>query len=104
MLFWNHDGIRWSEFIKVSCEQWIVNALPSEIGINFKFSCVLTLKKKKVQGESCKLSFIWGKNEACSLGDSTSDGSESLLQRGGLRGMSGYTILVNEGGVQAIGH
>ena len=83
----------------MDCErpaQWDRNQLQVQLCADFK--------KKKVQGESCKLSFIWGKNEACSLGDSTSDGSESLLQRGGLRGMSGYTILVNEGGVQAIGH
>ena len=38
--------------------------------------------KKKAQCESCKLSFIWGKNEDCSLGDCTSASSEKLLQRG----------------------
>ena len=38
--------------------------------------------KKKAQCESCKLSFIWGKNEDCRLGDCTSASSEKLLQRG----------------------
>ena len=42
---------------------------------------------------SCVLSFIWGQNRNCSLGDSTSDGSERLLQRH--RGESKiYKILV----------
>ena len=40
-------------------------------------------KKKKAQGERCEFSFVWGPNEACSPGDSVSDGSEKLLQRGG---------------------
>ena len=61
MLFWNHEGIRWSEFIKVSCEQWIVNALPSEIGIKYKFSCVLTLKKKKYKVKLANQVLFWGK-------------------------------------------
>ena len=37
--------------------------------------------KKDAQSESCRLSFIWGQNEDCSLGDSTSDSSKKLLQR-----------------------
>ena len=34
---------------------------------------------KNAQSESCKLSFLWGQNEDCSLGDSISDSSENLL-------------------------
>ena len=36
--------------------------------------------KNDAQLESCKLSFLWGQNEDCSLGESISDSSERLLQ------------------------
>ena len=42
----------------------------------------------------CKLTFIWGQNEDRSLGESTSDGSERLLQRGGDGKVEIYVILV----------
>ena len=38
--------------------------------------------KNDAQLESCKLSFLWGQNEDCSLGESISDSSERLLQSG----------------------
>ena len=38
--------------------------------------------KKQVQRESCELSLTWVRNEDCGRGDSTSDSSEKLLQRG----------------------
>ena len=41
-----------------------------------------TVNLKNAQCESCESSFIWGQNEDCSLGDSTSDNSENLPQRG----------------------
>ena len=42
------------------------------------------------------LSFIWEQNEDCSMGDSTSDSSEKLLQRA--RGEDSiYVILLKEG-------
>ena len=64
--------------------------------------------KKNAQAERCEFSFIWGPNEACSPGDSISDGSEKLLQRGGAPvGWGGevraHVILV-KGGVHAIKH
>ena len=43
---------------------------------------MLNGKKKKVQCESCELSFFLEQNENYSLGDSISDSSEKLLQRG----------------------
>ena len=43
---------------------------------------VLNEGEKKVQCESCELSFFLGQNENYSLGDSISDSSEKLLQRG----------------------
>ena len=46
------------------------------------FSCCQLKKKKKAPCESCELSFIGGKNEDCSSGDSTSDTSEKLLHGG----------------------
>ena len=57
-----------------------------------------TVDKKFHNCESCKLSFMQvklylGQNEDCSLGDSTSDSSERLLQRGS-GGRSKYKILV----------
>ena len=45
--------------------------------IFLNYSKPLSIKKS----ESCKLNFIWGKNEDCSLGNSNSDSSERLLQR-----------------------
>ena len=58
--------------------------------------------KKFHNCESCKLSFMrvklyLGQNEDCSLGDSTSDSSEKLLQRG--RGKVNIYDF-GEGGVQ----
>ena len=47
--------------------------------MNYRQYCLL--KKKKAQCESCELSFIWV-SEDCSLGGSTSDSFENLLQRG----------------------
>ena len=49
--------------------------------------------KKDAQCESFKLGFIWGQNNVCSLGDSTSDSSEKLFQKGS-GGRSIYVILV----------
>ena len=43
-----------------------------------------------------------GQNEDCSLGDSISDSSEKLLQRGGGEGQ--YLCDFGEGGVHAIKH
>ena len=58
--------------------------------------------KKDAQQESWELSFIWGQNEDCSPGDSTSDSFEKLLQRGcGERSM--HMILV-KGAFHAIQH
>ena len=61
-----------------------------------------TVDKKFHNCESCKLSFMQvklylGQNEDCSLGDSTSDSSEKLLQRG--RGKVNIYDF-GEGGVQ----
>ena len=58
--------------------------------------------KKNAQCEGCKLSFIWGKNEDCTPGQSTSHSSETLFQKGS-RGMSIYMILV-KGEFSAIKH
>ena len=58
------------------------------------FSCCQP--KKKAQCESCELSFIWGKNEDCSSGDSTSDTSEKLLHRG--KGKGQYICDFSNGG------
>ena len=58
--------------------------------------------KKDAQRENCKLSFIWGKNEDCTPGQSTSHSSEKLFQRGS-RGRSIYMILV-KGEFSAIKH
>ena len=58
--------------------------------------------KKDAQQESWELSFIWGQNEDCSPGDSTSDSSEKLLQRG-CGGRSMHMILV-KGAFHAIQH
>ena len=38
--------------------------------------------KQNAQYESCELSFNWGKMRTVRPGDSTSDSSEKLLQRG----------------------
>ena len=47
------------------------------------------------------LSFIWGQNEDCSPGDSTSDSSEKLLQRrGGMASVCDF----GEGGLHAVEH
>ena len=61
-----------------------------------------TVNLKNAQCESCELSFIWGKNEDYSPGDSTSDNSERLLHRGS-GGMSIYKILM-KGDFNAIKH
>ena len=95
---WIGQAFLWA----VDCEhpaQWDWDQVQVQLCADFK-------KKKDVHCESCKLSFICGQNEDCSLGDSASDGSEILLQRGGSGGMSGYVLLVNGGGgrVQAIRH
>ena len=58
------------------------------------------LIKKYIQHGSCELSFYLGKNEDCSLGDSTSDSFEKLLQRG--RGESQYTCDFGERGIHTI--
>ena len=47
-----------------------------------------------------RVKFYLGQKKDCSLGDSTSDGSEKLLQRG--RGDGQYICDFGEGGVQAI--
>ena len=49
--------------------------------------CFLALRniadlKERAQHESFKLNSIWGQNEDCGLGDSISENSEKLLQRG----------------------
>ena len=54
--------------------------------------------KKDAQQESWELSFIWGQNEDCNPGYSTSDSSEKLLQRG-CGGRSMHMIDSGEGGV-----
>ena len=60
-------------------------------------------KKKKTQPESCELRFVWGQNEDYSPGDSLSDSSEKLLQRGKGEGQSVlYLILVKR--VHAVKH
>ena len=56
--------------------------------------CFLALRniadlKERAQHESFKLNSIWGQNEDCGLGDSISENSEKLLQRG--RGRWVYT-------------
>ena len=73
----------WKERLTSTSLVW---ACPSE-----HIMCTCWLKKmKKVSWE---LSFIWGQSKNCSMGDSTSDSSERLLQRG--RGKSKmYKILV----------
>ena len=67
-----------------------------------EFSKCGMLTKKHAQLESCKLSFIWGQNEDCSLGDKTSVSSERLFQRDS-QGRSIYNILV-KGEFSAIKH
>ena len=54
----------------------------------------LLTKKKKHRGE-LRVKFYLGRNKDCSLGGSTSDSSEGLLQRGN-GGRSTYEILVME--------
>jgi hypothetical protein len=49
-----------------------------------------------------RVKFYLGQKKDCSLGDSTSDGSEKLLQRG--RGDGQYICDFGEGGVHAIRH
>ena len=61
-----------------------------------------TVNLKNAQCESCELSFIWGKNEDYSPGDSTSDNSEKLLQRS--RGEDHYMCDFGKGEVRAIKH
>ena len=51
------------------------------------------LAEKDAQCESCKLGFIWGQNDVCSLGDSNLDSSVKLFQKGS-GGRSIYVILV----------
>ena len=60
--------------------EWGPLGLPGTEAPLSPISCRCWLKKS-VQSENCKLSFIWGQNEDCSLGDSTSDSSKKLLQR-----------------------
>ena len=50
-------------------------------------------EKKKVQLESCELSFIGGKMRTAALGGSVSGGSERVLQSGS-GGKSIYEVLV----------
>ena len=57
--------------------------------------------KKNAQRERCEL-FYLGQNEDYSLGDSISDSSEELVQRG--RGEGQYRCDFGEGGVHAIKH
>ena len=47
--------------------------------------------KKDAQRENCKLSFIWGKNEDCTPGQSTSHSSEKLFCRGPAPADPGYS-------------
>ena len=49
-----------------------------------------------------KVAFYLGQNEDCGLGDSTSDSSEKLLQRGRVVGQ--YVCGFGEGGIHAIKH
>ena len=53
---------------------------------------------KNAKSESCELTFTKGQSEDCSPGDSTSDTSEKLPQKGGwVEGKVGiYEILVKE--------
>ena len=55
---------------------------------------------KKASRESCKLTFIWGKNEDYNLGDSTSGSSNKLLWRGSREGQ--HICDLGEEGVNAI--
>ena len=55
---------------------------------------------ENAQCENCELSFIWGKMRTIIPGDSTSNSSEKLLQRG--RGkVSIFMILVKQGCMQS---
>ena len=54
----------------------------------------------KAPHKSCKLSFIWGQDEDCNLGDSTSDSSDKLIWR--RRGEGQYICDIGEEGVHAI--
>ena len=72
----------WKEQLTRASLVW---ACPSE-----RIMCTWLKKMNKVSWE---LSFIWGQKKNCSLGDSTSDSFQRLLQRG--RGKSKiYKILV----------
>ena len=57
--------------------------------------------KKPAQRQSCDFSFIWEQIEDCNPGDSTSESSEQLLQRGS-GGRSTYKILVKGSSMQSV--
>ena len=61
----NRDQV---ELVPSACPQW-----------RLKY-CLL---EKNAQHGSLKLSFIWGQNEDCSLGDSTSDSCEKTVPKVG---------------------
>ena len=62
----------------------ILRGKKSVLDMKYRVPLTLLMKqvstKKRVQLESCELSFIWGQNEDCSPGGSISDSSERLLQ------------------------
>ena len=59
-------------------------------------------KKKKSTTWELQVKFYWGQNEDYSLGDSTSDTTEKLLQRD--RGKGQYIWDLGEGKVHAVKH
>lgn len=63
----------------------------------------LSTKKKKIH-ESCELKFYSGQNVDSRPGDSLTDISEELLQRGGGGAVGTYTILMEKVYIQSGRH
>ena len=78
---------------------WLIYFIMGSLNLLISFSCV-NLKKCTVS--ELQVKFYLGQNEDCSPGDSTSDSSERLLQRG--RGERQYICDFGKGGVCAIKH
>ena len=78
---------------------WLIYFIMGSLNLLISFSCV-NLKKCTVS--ELQVKFYLGQNEDCSPGDSTSNSSERLLQRG--RGERQYICDFGKGGIHAIRH